>query len=442
MEKINNIILIIIIIIVLYIIYNIFFYTKINNNNHCNIDTFINSNTEVPIESNTDSNIIIYNFSSTSCGYCKQFQPIWDEFTKNIKNYKNINSYDIKCDKIENNDICNKYNINGYPTVLFKTNNNIIMYEGDRTVEALHNVLSNIYQKNTQIEHPNTNNKNIQLKQNKIIIYNFNTDWCGYSKKFEPIWNDFVLSLSDNELNKIQPINVKCDIEENKDLCNKYDIPGYPFVMIIDNDHIIPYSGPRTVEGLRTALNLNNKITNDNKTNIYNFNTLWCNYSKQFQPLWDIFANSLSEKEKINYNVIDVKCDNANNKELCKKYNIKGYPSVLIVNNTNIKEYNGPRTFEGLRSIITTKKIKIYNFNTSWCSYSIQFQPIWNTFYNSIKINDNVEAYDIKCDNNNKDLCIKFNIAGYPTVIIDNGTNITKYNGPMTLEGLKKAVNL
>ena len=434
MEKINNIIFIIIVFIILYIIYNIFFN---NVNNTCTLDTFNNIEQLNNIEH--FDNITIYNFSSTTCGYCKQFQPTWNEFTKSIKDYKNVTALDIKCDKSENNNICNKYNIPGYPTVLINTNDNIIIYDGPRSVDGLHNALIKM---NIPL---NTNKTDTN---NKIIIYNFNTEWCGYSKKFEPIWNDFVLSLSNDELNKINPINVKCDNESNKELCNKYDIPGYPFVMIIDNDHIIPYSGSRTVEGLRKALNLsdtkvNNIMIDNNKTNILNFNTSWCGYSIQFQPVWNKFTNSLSEQEKLNYNILDIKCDNDKNKDLCNKYKIKGYPSIIIINNTTIKDYNGPRTFEGLRSIITNTKIKIYNFNTSWCGYSVQFQPVWNTFYNSIKINDNVEAFDIKCDDNkNKELCTKYNIEGYPTIIIDNGTNITKYNGPRTLEGLKKAVNL
>ncbi len=435
MEKINNIIFSIIVFIIIIIIYNIFF----NNDNNNDIDTFTNSEL-------LNNNITIYNFSSTKCGYCKQFQPTWDEFTKSIKDYKNISALDIKCDKQENNNICNKYNIPGFPTVLIKLNDNIILYDGPRSVDGLHKALLKINTPNNiesnNIEH---NNK----LDDKIKIYNFNTEWCGYSKKFEPIWNDFVLSLSNDELNKINPINVKCDNESNNELCNKYNIPGYPFVMIIDNSHIIPYSGPRTVEGLRKALHLpnntlpNDTLPNNNKVIIYNFNTEWCGYSKQFQPIWDKFANSLSDQEKQNYNIVDIKCDNEKNKEICNKYKINGFPSVIIINNTNIKDYNGPRTFDGLRSIIVGKKIKIYNFNTEWCGYSKQFQPIWNTFYNSIKINDNIEAFDVKCDNNkNKDLCIKYNIEGFPTIIIDNNSNVTKYTGPRTLEGLKKAVNL
>ena len=74
------------------------------------------------------------------------------------------------------------------------------------------------------------------------------------------------------------------------------------------------------------------------------------------------------------------------------------------------------------------EKIKAYNFNTSWCGYSIQFQPEWNKFME--KANElNIEIYDVKCDNNdNESLCKQYGnmvlpgqdeevLRGFPTVV-------------------------
>jgi protein-disulfide isomerase-like protein with CxxC motif len=68
-----------------------------------------------------------------------QFKPIWADFDKKIKS--NINKYnisDIRAIEESNcNDMCNKYNIKGFPTVIFEINNNPIIYQGERTVESL-----------------------------------------------------------------------------------------------------------------------------------------------------------------------------------------------------------------------------------------------------------------------------------------------------------------
>lgn len=85
------------------------------------------------------NNIKIYNFYADWCGYSIQFKPIWADFEKKIKS--NINKYnisDIRAIEESNcNDMCNKYNIKGFPTVIFEINNNPIIYQGERTVESL-----------------------------------------------------------------------------------------------------------------------------------------------------------------------------------------------------------------------------------------------------------------------------------------------------------------
>ena len=83
---------------------------------------------------------------------------------------------------------------------------------------------------------------------------------------------------------------------------------------------------------------------------MYNFNTEWCGWSKKFQPEWDAFTSNVKSDNTLNtlVEVIDVKCDNDNNKELCADNNIQGFPTVVInVNGNNIK-YDGPRTSEAL----------------------------------------------------------------------------------------------
>ena len=43
-------------------------------------------------------------------------------------------------------------------------------------------------------------------------------------------------------------------------------------------------------------------------------------------------------------------------------------------------------------------KIKVYNFNTSWCGYSKQFQPTWDEFQKKYKSDNRVIVKDVKCD--------------------------------------------
>ena len=84
-------------------------------------------------------NIKIYNFYADWCGYSIQFKPIWAEFEKKIKlNMNKYNISDIRAIEESNcNEMCNTYNIQGFPTVIFEINNKPIVYKGDRSVESL-----------------------------------------------------------------------------------------------------------------------------------------------------------------------------------------------------------------------------------------------------------------------------------------------------------------
>lgn len=73
-------------------------------------------------------------YHMTNCGHCKRFTPEWDKF---VSSYKGP----VKMRKVEMNDAgddLNKYNINGFPTVLvIDENGETKNYEGPRTKDGL-----------------------------------------------------------------------------------------------------------------------------------------------------------------------------------------------------------------------------------------------------------------------------------------------------------------
>ena len=52
----------------------------------------------------------------------------------------------------------------------------------------------------------------------KLKIFNFNTDWCGWSKRFQPEWDKFTQAVkADSKLNnKVEVFDVKCDNPANQ----------------------------------------------------------------------------------------------------------------------------------------------------------------------------------------------------------------------------------
>ena len=93
----------------------------------------------------------------------------------------------------------------------------------------------------------NSENKNSNL----VKVYNFNTSWCGYSVRFQPEWDKFQKEVtSRNDLLNINAYDIKCDIDDNKQMCIDYEITGFPSIIIEINGKKINYNGERTSDAL------------------------------------------------------------------------------------------------------------------------------------------------------------------------------------------------
>tara|TARA_R110002073_G_scaffold327408_1_gene508007 strand:+ start:89 stop:595 length:507 start_codon:yes stop_codon:yes gene_type:complete len=71
-------------------------------------------------------------FYMEGCGYCKKFNPIWEELTNIIQ--------DIKLKKIngpQNKALAQKYSIRGYPTIILIKGKYKIVYQGARDIESI-----------------------------------------------------------------------------------------------------------------------------------------------------------------------------------------------------------------------------------------------------------------------------------------------------------------
>lgn len=98
------------------------------------------------------------------------------------------------------------------------------------------------------------------------------------------------------------------------------------------------------------------------------------------------------------------------------------------------------RPIENLEN--TGETIKVYNFNTSWCRYSVMFAPEWSKFMSLVENNNKIEAFDVKCDSDsNKEFCSTFSVRGYPSVVIVKDGKQIEYPGPRNAEKILEYVN-
>ena len=85
----------------------------------------------------TDKLILLH---ANWCGHCTQFMATWNKIQQTNQKYPNVifKSYEDAA----NRHIMNKYNVQGYPTIIFeKSDNTIIQFTGNRTETELQNFI-------------------------------------------------------------------------------------------------------------------------------------------------------------------------------------------------------------------------------------------------------------------------------------------------------------
>ena len=83
-----------------------------------------------------------------------------------------------------------------------------------------------------------------------------------------------------------------------------------------------------------------------NNSKLILFKAAWCSHCVKFEPTW----NSIQQNK--NNNVQYVTYDANNDSEAIRKYNITGYPTLLLSKNNKLVEYVGNRTIDGIQDFI------------------------------------------------------------------------------------------
>lgn len=99
--------------------------------------SFVQNNEFVKGDKNSEAEIML--FYVDWCPHCKTAKPIWEEVKEkyNGKNINNTTLYfkEIDCEK--NEDLADKYNINGYPTIKLIKENEIVNFDAKPSEKTL-----------------------------------------------------------------------------------------------------------------------------------------------------------------------------------------------------------------------------------------------------------------------------------------------------------------
>lgn len=100
--------------------------------------------------------------------------------------------------------------------------------------------------------------------------------------------------------------------------------------------------------------NNNNGDDTENVADLYLFYTTWCPHCKTTKPIWQKLKDNVGDNgvKGVKINFIEIDCDKE--KELATKFNVEGYPTIKMVYNDQIIEYDAKPNLETLNQFLET----------------------------------------------------------------------------------------
>lgn len=84
----------------------------------------------------TEGKTVFIKFYAPWCGHCKAMKADWDNLTDEFKNHKTLLVAEVDCDGTGKT-LCEKFGIEGFPTLKHGSPSVLEDYEGDRDIESM-----------------------------------------------------------------------------------------------------------------------------------------------------------------------------------------------------------------------------------------------------------------------------------------------------------------
>lgn len=103
--------------------------------------------------------------------------------------------------------------------------------------------------------------------------------------------------------------------------------------------------------GISTKEELYDLLTTDDVA-IVRFHVDYCGWCKKLAPTWQKFENEYNNKIIKGKKIMVLSVDCEKTPKMSQLFQIKGYPTILIIKKNKTIEYNGERTLHALQNIV------------------------------------------------------------------------------------------
>lgn len=213
-----------------------------------------------------------------------------------------------------------------------------------------------------------------EVGQDRGALVEFYAPWCGHCKKLAPEFEKLGASFK-----KAKSVLIgKVDCDDQKTLCGKYDVTGYPTLKWFPKGSLEPkkYEGARTAEALAEFVNteggtnvkiaaapthvvvlspdnFDEVVMDKSKNVLVEFYAPWCGHCKSLASTYEKVATAF----KLDEEVVIANVDADTHKDLGEKYGVSGFPTLKFFpkNNKDGEDYDGGRDLDDFVSFINER---------------------------------------------------------------------------------------
>lgn len=196
-----------------------------------------------------NNDFAVIEFYAPWCGHCKQFAPTYEKIATELQGEIPV----AKVDADEHKTVGNKFDVQGFPTIIIWKNGEGHDYKGGRSQEALVKYAREVADPSweppkSQVAELTEENFDSYVEENEMVLVMFYAPWCGHCKKIKPAYEEAAQTLADMaaESGGPAPKLAKLDATVHGEVAKQFDVSGYPTLKVFRKGVATEYKGGRS----------------------------------------------------------------------------------------------------------------------------------------------------------------------------------------------------